>query len=67
MKPRVHISQLEESMFGFPGNNGICVACGSEQGGVEPDAERYPCESCGKRAVYGIEQAVILQLVDVDE
>jgi hypothetical protein len=32
---------------------GICVACGNEQGGCEPDAERYECEACGERQVYG--------------
>jgi hypothetical protein len=35
---------------------GICVACGEEQGGCEPDARRYPCEACGQRAVYGAEE-----------
>jgi len=31
----------------------ICTACGYEQAGCEPDAERYLCEDCGKRTVYG--------------
>lgn len=37
-------------------NPGFCVACGEEADGCEPDAERYECECCGKRAVYGAEQ-----------
>ena len=37
-------------------NPGFCVACGEDADGCEPDAERYECESCGKRAVYGAEQ-----------
>ena len=34
-------------------NPGFCVACGEEQEGCEPDAQRYKCEACGKKAVYG--------------
>lgn len=37
-------------------NPGFCIACGFEAGGVEPDARRHECESCGARAVYGAEE-----------
>ena len=39
--------QLDEDMAG------LCTSCGYEQHGVEPDAERYRCEDCGERKVYG--------------
>ena len=39
---------------------GFCVACGDEASPVEPDAKRYPCESCGERAVYGAEQILLM-------
>ena len=40
---------------------GACVRCGIEVVcGVEPDAERYECESCGERGVYGLEQLLIM-------
>jgi DNA-directed RNA polymerase subunit RPC12/RpoP len=39
---------------------GICIECGAEAEGVEPDAERYSCEACGARAVFGAEQLVIM-------
>ena len=39
---------------------GICIACGSEQGNVEPDARRYPCEACGQRKVYGAEMILLM-------
>ena len=39
---------------------GWCLACGSSQSGVEPDAEGYRCESCGRLEVYGAEQILIL-------
>jgi len=38
------------------GSPGFCVACGIDVDGVEPDARKYECESCGERAVYGAEE-----------
>lgn len=38
---------------------GLCIACGHEQGGCEPDARRYKCESCGARQVYGVEELLM--------
>ena len=38
---------------------GICVRCGQEQEGVEPDARKYECESCGANAVYGAEELLL--------
>ena len=35
---------------------GLCIACGAESFGVEPDARKYPCEVCDKRIVYGAEE-----------
>jgi hypothetical protein len=29
-------------------SQGFCLACGEIADGVEPDAERYECECCGK-------------------
>ena len=45
-------------MYGL-GNDGFCIECGECQGGCEPDARKYTCESCGKRAVYGAEELLI--------
>ena len=41
-------------------NPSFCIYCGEEAEGVEPDAERYECDSCGKRGVYGAEQLVLM-------
>ena len=38
---------------------GVCIECGEDQGGVEPDASGYKCEACGKRAVMGAEEIVL--------
>ena len=35
---------------------GLCIACGTESYGVEPDARKYPCEECGENAVYGAQE-----------
>ena len=41
-------------------NPGFCTACGAEAEGVEPDARRYECESCGERAVFGAEELLMM-------
>jgi anaerobic ribonucleoside-triphosphate reductase len=48
----------KSNMFGTT-NIGFCVYCGAEVDGVEPDAERYECDSCERRGVYGAEQILL--------
>lgn len=50
---------IRESMFGMT-DGGFCNACGAEAMGVEPDAEKYRCESCGESEVYGAEVLAIM-------
>ena len=40
-------------------NLGYCLACGEQAMGVEPDARRYVCESCGEHKVYGAPEILI--------
>lgn len=40
-------------------NPGFCIVCGEDAEGVEPDARRYECESCGQRGVYGAEELLL--------
>lgn len=40
-------------------NPGFCNACGEDFEGCEPDAENYPCESCGESEVFGAEEFLI--------
>ena len=42
-------------------NIGYCVTCGAEAYGVELDACSYPCDSCGKRKVYGAETLLLMR------
>jgi hypothetical protein len=40
---------------------GICLNCGEETGGTEPDACRDRCPACGQTRVYGAE--VLLEML----
>ena len=40
-------------------NPGFCVRCGAEADGVEPDARKYKCESCGEPGVYAAEELLL--------
>jgi hypothetical protein len=40
-------------------NPGICLCCGADAEGVEPDARKYECESCGESGVYGAEELLL--------
>ena len=54
---------VEEAMFGLS-NLGGCTACGEVNDGCEPDARDYECEFCGERAVYGMEELMVMGLVE---
>ena len=41
-------------------NPGICIACGEDAEGCEPDARGYTCEVCDKNAVYGAEELLLM-------
>lgn len=41
-------------------NPGFCIECGEDASECEPDARGYECESCGKRAVYGAEELLLM-------
>ena len=56
---------LAEYHYMSENSEGLCVACGSVASCVEPDAERYECESCGGPFVWGIEQLLILGRVEI--
>ena len=45
------------------GSQGLCIACGEEASGVEPDARKYECESCNALKVYGLEELVMMGFV----
>jgi hypothetical protein len=53
------IPLAEAQMFGLE-NPGVCIACGEDRDGCEPDARGYECYACGERAVYGAEELLII-------
>lgn len=42
--------------------HGYCLKCDdiTEWGGVEPDAEKYPCPQCHCKTVMGVENALLM-------
>jgi len=43
---------------------GFCMECREPAYGVEPDARRYRCDSCGAFAVFGAEELLIRGLIE---
>lgn len=56
--------QLEEIMEASNDYAGFCTACGERRETTEPDAREYRCDACGKDAVYGAEELVLMGLVE---
>ena len=56
---RITLDQIMEAVE-MDDNIGICISCGDEQYGVEPDARKYECESCGASKVYGAEELLMM-------
>lgn len=52
------LALVENSMTSL-GNPGVCLACGEDADGCEPDARAYECESCERRTVYGAEEILL--------
>ena len=48
-------------------DKGLCIYCGDEAWGVEPDARKYECESCEKNGVYGLEELFIMGYIKIAE
>lgn len=53
------INATKSQMFGLE-NPGICINCGSDQDGCEPDARKYVCESCDSKSVYGAQELLFM-------
>jgi hypothetical protein len=45
---------------------GFCLACGDQAFGVEPDARKYECESCGAHQVYGAQEILMMDAIDYE-
>lgn len=49
------------------GTLGGCTSCGEIQDGCEPDARGYECECCGKHSVCGLEELLIMGLLELTD
>lgn len=59
---RVRATEAEVS----EGTNGGCLFCGEVTlGDVEPDARCYECKNCGKKGVYGLEELLVMGMLDL--
>jgi hypothetical protein len=48
-------------------NPGLCLACGADADGVEPDARKYICEVCDSPGVYGAEELLLMGVAHDNE
>ena len=48
--------------------SGFCTNCGEiNYGGHEPDARKYHCENCETNNSYGIEECLIMDILEITE
>ena len=61
------VIETEDEMYAVNSSDeGFCLGCGSTRSGVEPDARRYPCESCGEDLVYGFQELLFMDLLKIE-
>ena len=48
------------------GSPGFCTSCGllEEYAQCEPDAQNYQCPNCEHKTLHGLEQVLIMGLID---
>lgn len=63
-KVKMSVEQYRKYCFDYMG---ICTSCGEMAPECEPDAERYECPECGEDTVYGVEQALLLGKIEIEE
>jgi hypothetical protein len=57
------VTDLVERAQSSTENPGLCLACGAEADGCEPDACEYECEGCGEAQVYAAEELLMRGVV----
>lgn len=63
LHPSVTVERIAEAIereMSSLDNPGICIACGEDADGCEPDARQYHCEACGQPAVYGAQELALM-------
>ena len=44
---------------------GFCLTCGAEHDNTEPDATAYPCDRCQASTVYGVEELLFMDELEI--
>lgn len=57
----------EDYMYASEDYEGYCTTCCEPAYGVEPDARGYECEACGAEEVYGMEELLMMGLIEFVE
>lgn len=57
----------EDYLYMSEDGTGLCTECGEEAGYCEPDARGYECEYCGEKSVYGVEELLLMGLIEFEE
>ena len=63
MHPSITAERVSEAVYRRMttlDNPGLCLDCGQEADGCEPDARHYRCDSCGFRAVFGADEILLM-------
>lgn len=52
----------------FDGGYGFCTNCGElAEGDIEPDARNYACEACNAKKVSGVEELLMMGVIEIAE
>lgn len=60
---QMYMPQLPDDSTVETMHGGWCLVCGQEVDHVEPDVRQQPCEVCGRKTVYGIEELFFMGMV----
>ena len=64
VKGRLVMSESEYFNAGTE-NLGYCISCGESMEECEPDARKRFCEACHKHTVYGAEELLFMERIQV--
>jgi hypothetical protein len=56
--------EYQDMTYGLS-DNGWCLTCGELVDGVEPDARKYHCEVCDKKTIYGLEELLMMGILQI--
>lgn len=49
------------------GRIGACTRCGKKTYGVEPDAQQYECPDCETNTVFGLQELLLMDFLEIDD